>query len=206
MREWTLCALATLAMQAAAADCVTIATPRPTLRFSYQQTQSPGAGSRRTEQWESVTASGSRVRVTRSGATEISVNEYRIVDDVAVVDRNRKLGAGGGQIDSTSFKPGMVLDPAFRACAGRSWPIPPVTASYRSKQQQASATTPAGQLRILAIHEQLSTPAGQFDTVHYVRTSQSRDEYWKSIEHGVVVKHLATLPRFVLSDVLVKIE
>jgi hypothetical protein len=193
-------------MQAVAADCVTIAVPSPMLRFTYQHTQSAGAGTRRTEQWESVTAAGSRVRVTRQGATEISVNEHHIADEVAVVDRNRKLAAGGGLIDSTSFTPGMVLDPVFRACSGRTWPIPPVTASYRSSRQQASAATAAGELRILAIHEQLSTPAGRFDTVHYVRTTQSRDEYWKSIEHGVVVKHLATLPRFVVSDVLVKIE
>jgi hypothetical protein len=38
--------------------------------------------------------------------------------------------------------------------------------------------------------------------VRYVRTSQSTDEYWKSIEHGVVVKHIATLPSGAMTEVL----
>jgi hypothetical protein len=161
---------------------------------------------RRTERWEFVTAAGSRVQVKRQGMTEFNVNEHHIVDDVTVLDRSSKLGAKGGLIDTTNFRPGIVLDPAFRACTGRSWRIPSVTASYCSLQQQAAATTPGGMLKILAIHEMVSVPAGQFDTVHYVRTSQSRDEYWKSIEHGVTVKHLATLPGFVLTDILVRID
>ena len=49
-------------------------------------------------------------------------------------------------------------------------------------------------------------PAGSFDTVHYVRTSQSNDEYWKSIEHGVVVKHIATTPVGTVTEVLVEIR
>jgi hypothetical protein len=54
--------------------------------------------------------------------------------------------------------------------------------------------TPSGTLTILGRREQITVPAGTFETVHYLRsTSQSNDEYWKSIEHGVVVKHIATL-------------
>ena len=49
-------------------------------------------------------------------------------------------------------------------------------------------------------------PAGTFDTVHYVRTSQSTDDYWKSIEHGVIVKHTGTLPVGTVSETLVEIR
>jgi len=42
--------------------------------------------------------------------------------------------------------------------------------------------------------------------VRYVRTSQSTDEYWKSIEHGVIVKHTGTLPVGTVTDVLVSIR
>jgi len=49
-------------------------------------------------------------------------------------------------------------------------------------------------------------PAGQFNTVHYIRTSQSTDEYWKSLDHGVVVKHMATVRGAVVTEVLVSIK
>jgi hypothetical protein len=39
-----------------------------------------------------------------------------------------------------------------------------------------------------------------------VRTSQSRDEYWKSLEHGVIVRHVATLPNSVVTEELVSIK
>lgn len=158
-------------------NCVTIATPKSALGYTYQHLESTGTKTVYTDHWESVTETGSRVRTTR-----------------------------GGAVESTLFRPGIVSDPAFRACAGRSWRIPSVTASYRSQQTTASATSPAGTLKIVAIRETINVPAGTFATVHYLRTSQSVDEYWKSIEHGVVVKHIGRLPRAVVTDVLVAIK
>lgn len=49
-------------------------------------------------------------------------------------------------------------------------------------------------------------PAGQFDTVHYIRTSQSTDEYGKSIDHGVIVKHIGTLPGAAVTEVLLSVK
>ena len=66
--------------------------------------------------------------------------------------------------------------------------------------------TPAGTLRIVAIREKVTVPAGTFDAVHYIRTSQSTDEYWKSLEHGVIVKHIGTLPTGVVTEVLLSIK
>ena len=137
---------------------------------------------------------------------KIQVTEHRIDDDVSILDRQSKLNANGGVIDATTFRPGMVGDPAFRACAGRSWPIRAVTATYQSTQAKASAQTPAGTLRIIAIREKVTVPAGEFETVHYSRTSQSTDECWKSIEHGVMVKHVATLPGAVVTHLLTSMK
>ena len=198
---------AALAQGAAPANCVTIGTPKPTLTYTYQFTAANGSNTRRTERWENVTTTGSRVRVSRNGGTEISINEHRVVDDAIVIDRNSKQSANGGVIEATAFRPGMVGDIAFRACAARSWKIPSVTANYQSRQNKASAASASGALTIVAVNEKIAVPAGQFDTVHYVRTSQSRDEYWKSIEHGVIVKHIATLPGVpVMTDVLMSIK
>ena len=179
---------------AAASNCVTIGTPKPTLVYTMRHSESTGAVTQVTNQWDEVTAKGSRVRINAPAGRMIHVNVHRIVDDVAVLDKMSKLNANGGVIDATVFQPGLVADPAFRACAGRSWAIPSVTATYQSSQTRASAATPAGTLRIIAIREKVTVPAGTFDTVHYIRTSQSTDEYWKSLEHGVIVKHIATLP------------
>lgn len=188
-------------------DCVTLGVPKPSLAYTYEHTQTTGKGSRYTDRWESVTSTSSRVRVTRQGGTQINVLDYRIVNDVSVLARARQLNASGGVIDTTSFGPGLIGDPAFRACAGRSWTIPSVTVSYRSGQNQASAIAPPGTLRIVAVHEKLAVPAGQFDTVRYIRKTQSSDEYWKSIEHGVVVKHIGTLGGAVaVTEVLVSIK
>ena len=189
-----------------AQDCVTIATPNSALGYTYQHVESTGGKSRYTDHWESVTVTGSRVRTTRGGVVSVQVNRHHIADDVAVLDETRRMNARGGAVESTVFRPGIVSDPAFRACAGRSWRIPSVTASYRSAQTTASAASPAGTLKIVAIREAITVPAGTFDTVHYIRTSQSIDEYWKSIEHGVVVKHIGRLPRAAVTDVLVAIK
>ena len=145
--------------------------------------------------WESVTDTGSRVRVVGPLGTEVQVNVHKIVDDVAMLSQMKKLNVRGDVIDSTSFSPGLVSDPAFRVCEGKSWRIPTVQATYQSAKQNASTGTPAGTLRIVAIRESLTVPAGKFDTVHYIRTSQSIDEYWKALDQGVIVKHIATIPR-----------
>lgn len=187
-------------------NCVSIGKPQPSVAYTYEHSESAGKGSRYTDQWESVTDRGSRVRVTRGNNTQLHANEHHVVDDVTVLDRTTKMSPGGGVIDSTAFRPGIISDLAFRACAGRSWPIRPVTASYQSDRNKASAQTPVGILRIVAIREAITVPAGKFETVHYIRTSQSTDEYWKSIEHGVVVKHVGRLPGGVVTEVLLSIR
>jgi hypothetical protein len=178
----------------AAPGCVDIGTPRPALVFTYRLTVSTGTTSQFTHQWESVTPTESRVRVHGTRGIEIVANRHRIVNDASVIERTTKANANGAVTETTTFQPGIVGDPAFRACVGRSWQIPSVTASFRSGTQNHSSPTPAGLLSISAIREKVTVPAGTFDTVRYTRTSQSRDEYWKSIEHGVVVRHIGVLP------------
>ena len=202
----TIALAANLPQESVAPDCVKIAKPKPSTGYTYQHVESTGRRSSYTDHWETVTDAGSRVRTTREGGTTIQINRHHIANDVVVLDESRKMTANGGVIDSTVFRPGIVLDPGLHACAGRSWKIPSVTASYRSKQNNASAASPTGTLRIVAIREWVTVPAGRFETVHYVRTSQSTDDYWKSIEHGVVVKHVGKLPGAAVSEVLLSIK
>jgi len=181
------------ASSAPGGDCVTIAVPNPARIFTYQH-RDPGGTTSTTNQWESVTPTGSRLKITGPAGTQIQINTHTVMGDVAILTLTKKTDGGGRLISSTSFNPGLVSDPAFRACKGKSWGIGSVMASYQSTSgQNASAMAPGGTLSILGIREKMTTPAGTFDTVHYVRaTSQSNDEYWKSTEHGVVVKHVAT--------------
>jgi hypothetical protein len=125
---------------------------------------------------------------------------------VAVLDRTSRQNANGAVLEATSFKPGILSDPAFRACAGKSWPIPPATATFQSQRGKATAQSPAGSLRIVNIRERITVPAGTFDVVHYIRTSQSVDEYWKSTQHGVVVKHIGTVGGITITETLVAIK
>jgi hypothetical protein len=188
------------------ADCVTIGRPKPTETYVYQHTEPGGRATRVTNAWDRVTETGSRLRADGPAGVFVQVNAHHVENDVLVLDQSSKLGPGGNPLDSTTFHPGLIAEPAFRACAGQSWQIPSVTAAFKSDQTNSSVQTPAGSLKIVAVHERVTVPAGTFDTVHYIRTSQSTDEYWKSIEHGVVVKHTATLPVGTVSEVLLEIR
>ena len=188
-------------------DCVTIGRPSPKSVYTYRHEESNGKSVENTQQWESVTEKGFRLRATGSKGVEIVVNEHRIVDDVAVLDKTSKLTSMGLVLEATKFsRPGLVMDPFGRACAGRSWKVDSVSASYSSREASHSVSTPTGQLRIVSIGERVTTPAGTFPTVRYIRTSQSTDEYWKSTEHGVIVKHIGRLPGFTVTETLVAIR
>ena len=185
-------------------NCVNIATPAASKVYTYQHTETTGKVTQSTQQWDRVDGTGFRERVTTPAGLQIKENEHHIVDDVSVIDKTSTLNASGKVVDATTFVPGIVADPAFRACAGKSWPIPQTTATYNPGSHQA--TTPAGTLTIIALHEKITVPAGTFDTVHYKRTSQSVDEYWKSIDEGVIVKHIGTLPMGQITEVLQSIK
>jgi hypothetical protein len=192
-------------------DCVTIGTPKPTLGYTYQHKDSNGAVSEYTTYWEEVTPTGSRHRTVLGKIVTVQVDQHHIEADVSVIDATTSSGADGRVISKTTFRPGVVADPAFRACAGRSWPIPASTAVHSSAGMNASAPTPAGTLTIVAIREAVTVPAGRFDTVRYTRTTmtpagKSVDEYWKAIDQGVVVKHTATLPNGGATEVLQSIR
>jgi hypothetical protein len=192
--------------RASGSDCVTIGRPKPDLVYTYRHVESTGNSTQTTQQWESVTETGSRVKITGPAGNMSQVNEHRIVDDVAVLYRTTKLDAFGQPAESTSFSPGLISDPAFRACASRTWTIASVAATFRSSRIKATSATPAGTLRIVALRERVTVAAGSFETVRYVRTSQSTDEYWKSLEHGVIVKHTATVNGQLVTETLVQIK
>ncbi len=191
-------------------DCVTINKPNPSATFVIRHQDSSGAITEVTQQWEEITETISRHRVTRGRSTTVHVNRYRIVDDVAELD-SMTTATGSSVSGRTTFKPGLVSDPVFRACAGRSWPIPAVSASHEGQGARGTAMTPSGMLRIVAIRESVTVPAGRFDAVRYTRQTRGAagptvDECWKSIEHGVIVKHTSKLPAGAVLEELIAIK
>jgi hypothetical protein len=187
-------------------DCVTIGRPQPNAVFTYDHVESNGKTTRVTQQWESITDRRSRLRKAGAGGPQLIVNEYRVIDDVVVLDKTSNLTPSGVELESTTFKPGIVFDPFGRACANGFWKIASVTASFSSRSVSHAVSTPSGMLRIMSLRERITTPAGTFETVRYVRTSESTDEYWKSLEHGVIVKHVGKLPSFSVTETLVSIR
>ena len=81
-----------------------------------------------------------------------------------------------------------------------------MTAFFQSGTLKVTQQTPAGSLRIVGIRERVIVPAGTFDAVRYVRTSQSTDEYWKSIDHGVIVKHIGKVNTVTITETLTAIK
>lgn len=195
-----------------ATRCVTIGTPKPNRGYSYRQTQSGGVTTEFTDWWEEFTKTGSRLLTTKGrtkGPGILTVNRHRIVNDVLILDSSSQSGAGAG--GNSSYRGGVVSVPAFRACEGRSLPVPAVTVTNQSAQGRFSANSDAGTLKIVSIHEPITVPAGRFDTVHYVRNLNSRagpqlNEYWTSIEHGVVVKRMHTINGIVITATLQAIK
>jgi hypothetical protein len=192
--------------------CVTIGTPKPDRGYTYRQTQPGGDSSEFTDWWEEVTKTGSRLLTTKGrskGPGILTVNLHRVVNDALILDSSSQSGAGAG--GNSSYRPGVVSTPAFQACAGRSWPVPAVMVTNQSAQGTFSAKSDEGTLRIIAIHEPITVPAGRFDTVHWVRNLRSKggpqlNEYWTSIQHGVVVKRVHTISGVVITATLQSIE
>ena len=201
-----------------ATRCVDLGTPKPALSFVYRSTTLGMGTVEYTHKWDELTLMGSRLVTTTTGAggaASTRVNRHRVVDDLFVVDSSTSSGPSGPSGERTStYKPGAMGDPAFRACEGKSWAIPAVevtTTSQAGTSNFATVRDRAATLMIFAVHESITVPAGTFDTVRYVRTRNSldgqlRDEVWKSIEHGVMVKHTTTAPDLTATDVLIAIR
>jgi hypothetical protein len=190
------------AIDVQAAQCVTLGAPKPTQRFAYRYADSSGSVAEYTNQWLQITATRSRLKTTKVGSTgpmeSEYISDYDVVDDVLVLKQTAASGVdGGGTFNNRMlFQPGSIGDPVGRACAGKSWTIPRVTATHQSTQGRFQQTTDAGTLTIVAIREVVTVPAGRIETVHYTRRAGALvDEFWKSIEHGVTVRHIAIQPR-----------
>lgn len=189
----------------APARCVSIGKPKPNLGYTYRQTESGGNSSAFIDRWEEFTATGSRLVTKKSGSRGqgviTTVNRHRVENDLLILDHSTMTGTDGGvRIDnSSSYEPGVVADPANRACENRTWPMRAVKVTSTSAQGRFSGMSDSGTLKIIAIHESITVPAGKFDTIHFKRIMNTArgpavDEYWKSIEHGVTVKRVHTFP------------
>jgi hypothetical protein len=180
----------------ATADCVDLGQPKPTTTYVFRRRESNGHSSQYSQRWTVFTRAQSSVSVARAPVTETVVNQHKIQDDVTMISSTTMARPGGAA--RTTFRTAVVGDPLFRACAGRSWKIAAVVATHTEQGRVSTADTYAGLLRIVALRETIQVPAGTFECVHYMRTQQtpagpSVDEYWKSIEHGVVVRQVSRL-------------
>jgi hypothetical protein len=112
---------------------------------------------------------------------------------------------------SMSYSPGMIVMPAFKACAGQTVTIPPVTQTTKSNQRTATAQSDAGELKIIAVDEQVTVPAGTFSAVRFTRALNKPrgtevTEVWRSTQYGVTVKRVVTTPRTTATEVLLAIR
>jgi hypothetical protein len=199
-----------------AGDCVTLGAPKPAVTYTYVRSEPRGASVEYSNQWEQVTSAGSRVRTERAGrggGTSSNVSRHRIENDISIIEQTTSNGtdARGTFSSTTTFTPGIVGDPFGRACAGRSWPIAAVSATNRSVRGTFTTKSDAGELKMLGLRETITVPAGTFETIHYARITTSprgtiTDEYWKSIEHGVTVKHESRLMGLTTTEVLQSIR
>jgi len=202
---------------AAAADCVTVSAPHPGVTYTYSYTDNSGGASTYTNQWEAFTSTASRMRLTQSGSRGTGASVYqgshRIVDDLIVLERSESTGTDpSGPFSTTvTYSPPLPGDPATRVCLDRAWTIPSVSATNASGRGSFTVRTEPGTGRVMGIRESVTVPAGTFQTVHYTKILSSArgrivDDYWKSIEHGVTVKHSYTAPGAVSTEVLTAVR
>ena len=194
---WALVAVALLVPQAAGAaagGCVEFGKPKPTTTYVYRRSDSSGPVTQYSHRWTEFTAERTSVSVVRGKVNEVVANRHKIEDDVTMIAATASRSSSGAS--RTDFRPAMTGDPMFRACAGRTWNIKAVAATYTAGAQVSTAYTYAGTMRIVSLRETVQVPAGRFECVRYTRTlatptGPSLDEYWKSVEHGVVVKQVS---------------
>lgn len=204
--------LAVCAETQPASNCVIIGEPRPNFNFSYRYTDSSGGKSEYTNRWEQFSRTTSKLITTRAGGTSEYVSQHQIVDDMLVLESSISVGTdpGGPFKNEMSYKPGAIGDPAYRACAGKSWVLPAVTVSGRGRQGTFATRTDPGTITIIAINEPVTVPAGTFQTVRYTKVTKGRatvaEKFWKSIEHGVSVKHTFRQPGASSEEVLIGIK
>ena len=195
------------------AQCVPINPPKPDVDFIYSYTSSTGEVSESTTRWLQFTPTTSRLRTTRAGRTGPLVateeTEHSIENDLLVMLRDTLTGTdeAGPYSSSMTYSPGMIVMPAFRACAGHTVTIPSVAQTNKSNLGTVSTQSDPGVLKVIAVEVPVTVPAGTYSTVHFIRTLNKPrgtdvTEVWRSTLHGVTVKRVHTTPRTAATEVL----
>ena len=195
------------------AKCVAINPPKADVDFVYSYTSSTGEVSESTMRWLQFTPTASRLQTTRTGRTGPLVateeTEHSIENDLLVMLRDTLTGTdeAGPFSQSMTYSPGMIVMPAFRACAGLTVTIPSVAQTNKSNASTSTTQSDPGELKIIAVDVPVTVPAGTFNTVHFIRTlNKTRgtdvNEVWRSTLHGVTIKRVHTTPRTTATEVL----
>ena len=198
----------TAAGVSAAANCVTLGAPKPTLSFTYRYSDTQGSTDY-TNQWTQFSATGSQLVTTRANGRSTYISKHSVANDLFVLESSVASGTdpGGAFNNTMTYTPGAIGDPAYKACEGRTWPIHSVKATSASSRGTFSTNTDPGTLTIVKLHDSVTVPAGTFDTVHYRKTmGKVIDEFWKSIEHGVTVKRNSAQPGAIATEILIAIK
>lgn len=179
---------------AATADCVAFGQPRSTTTYVYRRSDPGAPVTEYSHRWTEFTAERASVAVVRGKVNEAVTHKYKVQDDVSMIAATASRTSTGSS--RTDFRPALMGEPMSRACAGRTWKIKAVAATYTAGSQVSTASTFAGTMKIVSLRETIQVPAGRFECVRYTRTlatpaGPSLDEYWKSVEHGVVVKQVS---------------
>ena len=195
----------------ASTNCVDIGAPKPSQTFAYRYSDNTGSAEY-TNRWQEFTPTGSKLLTIRTGANAgqgTYTSKHKVVDEVFVLEASAASGTDGtgAYTNTMTYSPGTIGDPAYRACEGKKWTVPTVSATLTSMQGSFSTKTESGTLVIVKVRESVTVPAGTFETVHYIKTmGQAVDDFWKSIEHGVTVKRNGRQPRGIATEVLTGIK
>ena len=195
------------------AQCVPINPPKPDVDFVYSYTSSTGEAHESTVRWFEFTPTTSKLRTTRTTAAGSWVatedTRHSVENDLLLmlVDNVTGTDEAGPFSSSMTYSPGMIVMPAFRACAGQTVTIPSVAQTTKSNQRITSAQSDAGELKVIGVDVPVTVPAGTFSTVQFTRTLNKPrgtdvTEVWRTTLHGVTVKRVHTTPRTKATEVL----
>ena len=196
--------------------CVDIGSPKPTAAYVYHYTDSSGTVSDYTNRWPQFTPTTSQLKTTKTGTTgpmeSTSVSSHKIENNMLVLSQSVASGVDGNGTfnNTTTYSPAIIGDTAVRACAGQTVTIPIVTATITTMQGKFSTKTDPGTIKVISVNESITVPAGTFETVRYTKTLTGQrlviDEFWKSVVHGVTVKHTYVAPGSTSTEVLTAIK
>lgn len=205
-------------------DCATFKMPRTGLKITYNVT-SPSGGGETTTTYTSVSETHTEAQSVSPGPygpiNSTSFLDYELVDSpyqgfllLKRVEIRTQVPVLGQLSVVVTFSPNLLFGPGRQWCTGMKWDTPSVTETVVTTPPGTTTTfqSPAFTGEVIAANTQITVAAGTFAVGHsripvWTADGIAVSEVWTSIEHGVAVKQVTTLPKGGIETVeLVKIE